>query len=764
MVSTNFDLAPPAAVVDGLAAVPIDIQRVTASLVFDGETASGDGDAAVDFVMGPQNGFPIFGLRQAITGVWLDGLPVPVGQLAHHDFGGGADAQLRVVESPLNAGSSHTLRVTYTLGPPQASMAGSYQPAMTWSAGPRLAFNFGFTDLGAGRYLEAWVPANLIFDQFDLDLELQILNTPIAHVVITNGTVTTVGANHWTVKFPPRFTALSPLLELRAGDTVVGLTGSTTLPVSGSLITIEAWKLAAGTVDLAAQIANLKTWLAANEISTGAYLHGSRFVAILHLGGMEYEGGTTSGAGALRHETFHSWWARGLKPASQADAWWDEAWTVYHDLGATGSLPFDFTDPPVALCPRNPWVRITNNAAYSAGERFFEGAAALIGVANLNALLRDFFAEHASRPATTAELEAFLVRRSGDPRLVDAFHRFVYGFPDPAPAPDLWFQDDPAHTGSNSWSGRFWDSPDLWIRNADDDGTTHQSVEHGQDNWFYARVRNGSTTATARHFLISFNVKPFVGMEFQYPADFLPATAATAGFELGPGASTIVKARWPAALVPPAGTHACWLAAILTRFDHPGSGLHAWEHNNLGQKNLIILDVAPDQWCDLPFVINRFPQRGRHSVLLELVRPETWEGLEAVLRHRSGAIFDAVPDARRRSSPLPPAPAQDALQLDCGGSLSSAAISDDAHLSFDLRASVARQFDGMAEVVFAPGRVSQLPLELSAQGQALLDLRLHIPPAARPGERLTFDLVQRSADGKRILGGLTVDIGVSDDA
>ena len=34
------------------------------------------------------------------------------------------------------------------------------------------AFNFGFTDLGAGRYLESWMPANLIFDQFALDLEL----------------------------------------------------------------------------------------------------------------------------------------------------------------------------------------------------------------------------------------------------------------------------------------------------------------------------------------------------------------------------------------------------------------------------------------------------------------------------------------------------------------------------------------------------------------------------------------------------------------
>ena len=55
---------------------------------------------------------------------------LPMAQLAHHDFGGGPLAELRVVESVLAAGSTHTLRVTYTLGPPQASTAGSYQPAM----------------------------------------------------------------------------------------------------------------------------------------------------------------------------------------------------------------------------------------------------------------------------------------------------------------------------------------------------------------------------------------------------------------------------------------------------------------------------------------------------------------------------------------------------------------------------------------------------------------------------------------------------------
>lgn len=102
--------------------------------------------------------------------------------------------------------------------------------------------------------------------------------------------------------------------------------------------------------------------------------------------------------------------------------------------------------------------------------------------------------------------------------------------------------------------------------------------------------------------------------------------------------------------------------------------------------------------------------------------------------------------------------------MDCGGSLLAAVVLDEGHLTLYPHASTARQFKGMEEAVFAPGRLSQLPLVVPPQGQVLLDLRLHVPPAALPGQRLTLDLVQRSRDGKRILGGLSVDITVSGDA
>lgn len=727
---TNFDLAPPPTTVDGLLAVPIDISTVTAKLRFDGATSTGTGDATIDFVLGPTAGSPIFDLRQTVTGAWLDGAPVPLAQAAHHDFGGGVDAELRVLEPVLAAGSAHSLRLTYDLGPPQASTAGSYQPGMTFTAGPRLACNFGFTDLGAGRYLEAWVPANLIYDQFEMTLELELVNTAVGHTVITNGTVTAVGANHWSVAFPARYTALSPLLELRATDTLAAATGTVTLPVSGTVVTIEAWKLITSAIDLAARVNDLEVWLADNEAALGPWMHGNRFVAFLHVGGMEYEGGTTSSSGSLRHEAFHSWWARGLKPASQPDGWWDEGWNVYHDSGGTGSAPFDFTDPPVTLCTRNPWARITAGASYTEGERFFEGVASLVGVAPMKTMMRDFYVSRRGRPATTTDLEAHLVARSGERTLVDAFHRFVYGFSTPSPAPDLWLRDDPAHAGTDAWAGRFWDSPDLWVRHADDGGTSHQEPDFGQDNWFHARVRNRSASVTARHFVVTFNVKPWAGMEFSYPGDFLPAVAAAAGFDLGPGQSTVLRARWPRALVPPAGTHACWLAAVLTRGDPPAGGAHVWEHNNLAQKNLTVVDVLPNTWFVLPFVIDRLAVRLPRPSLLELLRPKGMEKLEASLVHRSGAPFAGPAEIRDLDAREAPA---------------------------------LRRFANGREAVFEPGRTAGVPLAPWTGGQRSLALRLRVPPDARAGQVLTLDLVHRDAEAGRVTGGLAMQLRVTDE-
>ncbi len=752
-MTTNFDLAPPVVTVDGLLAVPVDIQQIDVTLSFDGALSTGAGDATLQFTTGAQAGNPIFDVRQTVTGVWLDGTALAVSQFGHHDFGGGVDSDLRVLAVNLPASTMHTLRVTYSLGPPQASPAGAYQPAMTWTTGPRLTFNFGFTDLGAGRYLEAWVPANLIYDQFALNLRLDILNTTVPHSIITNGTATAVGTNQWTVAFPPRFTAFSPLLEVRASDTVSFASDAVMLPVSGATVTIEAWKPATNPASLATSIASLKGWLADNENTVGSYLHGSRFVALINIGGMEYDGGTTTSSTSLRHETYHSWWGRGVKPASQPDAWWDEGWNVYHDNGGAGSLPFDFTLPPVTLRPANPWIRITASNAYTDGERFFRGVAAAVGISNLQAYMKEFFNEFHDRPVTTAQLEAFIVARSGNTTLVDACHRFAYGFPDPSSPPDLWMRDDASHTGADYYAGTFWDSPDLWVRNSDDGGLASEAPEYGQDNWFYARIRNRGTSS-ARHFLVSFNVVPYAGTEFIYPGDFLPSITAVADFELEVGDTRIVKAKWPAAKVLPAGTHACLLAAVITRGDHPVGGRHVWEHNNLAQKNLTIVDLVPGDWIVIPFVINRFAFNERDPVTLEFVRPVGHDALEAALLHRSKEIFVDHPDDvivnhghDKKARDI----------LDCGGRPARDVTGIyEMWTSQAPNAQAADHFHPSYEARFPHGEDSRISVALRRGYPVVLGLRVTVPPRTSVPTVARCHLRHRV--GNRVIGGLALEI------
>jgi hypothetical protein len=763
-MATNFHLAPPPKTVDGLAAVPIDIQTIDAMLVFDGATLQATGDAIITYTVGPTAGNPIFDLRQEITSGWLDGASFPIAQLAHHNFGIGNFTDLRVIENIQSAGSVHTLRIQYPLGTPDSQLGGSYLPALEWLAGPRLRFVFGLSDLNRARYTEAWLPSNLIFDQFAFKLEILLVNTLVAHSVITNGIVTSIGVNHWRVDFPAHFTSLSPLLEIRATDTLELQTDSTVLPVSGKTIILEAWKPAGSIVGLNGQLNILKTLLADNENDYGSYLHDNRFVVFFNgSGGMEYEGGTTSSTDSLLHETFHSWYARGIKPASQADGWWDEGFTTFHDSGADDAQSFDFSLAPVLLCSRDPWQRNTPGNSYTDGSRFWRGMAALLGVTQLNALMKELYLAHKGNPISTAMIEEFLLCRSGNAQVVDAFHRFVYGLANPSPAPDLWLRDDPTDPGADLWGGTFWNSPDLWIRNTDDDGTTHQSPEYGQDNWFYARVRNKTSAGIVQHFVVTFHSKGFAGTQFQYPSDFLPCIAARVDFDLAPGATRIVKARWPRALVPPGGSHTCLLASVLTRSDYPVANSHVWEHNNLAQKNLTVVDLLPNTFLILPITVaNWFPIFGKEFAL-EVIRLRESATFVASLIHPTPEVFATgvkpkpfIPFAGR------PLFVPETVMLECGGHI---AKTGHAHRGRILTSAtpdlILERYPHSWEVAFPTKGAGRLPFNLPSFNQTVVGLKIAVPQNAKPFQVIRLHFVQRNLKLDRIVGGVAVQINIA---
>ncbi|HEX7836549.1 MAG TPA: hypothetical protein VF469_03750 [Kofleriaceae bacterium] len=767
MPTYPFDLAPPPTAVDGLLAVPIDIRTIRAQFRFDAAGGSGAADATIEYVVGPTAGNPVFDLRQTITAAWLDGEAFPVDQLAAHQVTSAPLSSVRIIGTSQAAGAAHTLRVTYPVALPGSQIRPrAYSPVLAWSDGARLRWSFALSDLNAGRYLEAWAPANLLFDQYAITLAITITGTPHAHALITNGQVTARGANDWVIAFPDRFTALSPLVELHPADRVESRSDTVALPVSGKVVTVEAWRPVDGSVDLAEQIAKIQGYLVANEAAYGPYLHGDRFVAFFaadHIGGMEYEGGTTTDGDSIRHETFHSWFARGVKPAGQADGWWDEAFTVYNVDGSNGAVPFDFSAPPVTLCSLDPWQRTTPENSYTDGFRLWQGIAALLGTARLTSAMGDFYRAYAGQPASTQMLEELLVCRSGAPGVVDAFHRFVYGFGDAPRSPRLWLDDgDPGADGAG------WNSPQIWVRNEDDGGTTHQTPRPGQDNWFYARVRNDAAASACQHAVVTFYCTQVAATQVSFPGDFLPAIAAKAAFAIAPGETQIVKARWPAASVPSPGSHAGLLAAAIARGDHPCAG-PALGQGNLAVKNLTSVQLAPGELAIVPVVVgNRGPSPRRFD--LEVWR-EGQVGVAVSLLSRARDLFEmhtgeVVPFPEADAAPLTPMTAgAPALVRDCGSHRPPGHVPcRGGALTSQAPEVITRMWSPAWRLPMADQGRARVTAALQPHDQRTVGLHIAVDRTAAPGQSSVVHLVERDPSTRKVVGGVAVEVRVGGSA
>jgi hypothetical protein len=434
-----------------------------------------------------------------------------------------------------------------------------------------------------------------------------------------------------------------------------------------------------------------------------------------------------------------------------------EGFTAYHDGGANEAVPFDFSDPPVVLCSRGPRQRQAPEAALTGGASFWHGLAALLGAASLRRLMAELYASNRGQPVSAQSLEEFLLARSGNPGIVDAFHRFVYGLAEPSPMPELWIRDAVDDPGGDHWAGTFWDSPDIWVRNRDDGGTSHQAPRSGQDNWLHARIRNRPRAGHAAHLVVTFHARGFAGSQFTYPADFFPCTAAKAEFDLAPGEVRIIKARWPREQVPAPGEHSCLLASVVTRSDHPAPGRHVWEHNNLAQKNLTIVELTPGGTVLLPVVLgNSFPH-GEPQFDIEVLLPAQ-AAIDVSLVHTTREFFR---ESELAVVELTPASVQEpsASLRSLDGRVAGPAHGGDgapARLA-GAGASTARFARGW-KLGFPKGAAPKLPITIRPFSQTVVGLELAAPLSGRPANPFKVHLVQRNRRTRQIVGGVAVEV------
>jgi hypothetical protein len=412
-------LSPPPTILDGRRIVAPDVERIDANLRFDLAAQTAIGEAEVHFRAGEQAGHPALDLRQPIEWLRLDGKELPADDFPAMDLGAGPGTEMRVLETSLEGDSLHQLEVGYRLDTPLAEGA---EP-IGWTDGG-LRFDLWMSDLQPGRYLEMWIPAPLVHDQFALNVGIELVGHDRPHTVVANtGSVEAAGgAGRWELGYPAHFTALSPMLVLAPSNEVELRRGSVNLPGRKRTLALVCGKHSEVDADLGDCEADVRSWLTYMAARYGPWAHGDTFWAFVWGPGrgMEYDAATTASVAALEHEVFHSWFGRGIKPARAGDGWIDEAWTSWATMSRRSEQPrfhseeLPLDDPPVELYPQHPWARHTPLEAYTHGARLFAGLAFLFGGADrLRTAMAEWYRVNAGRSVTTNGLAAHLNAWSG---------------------------------------------------------------------------------------------------------------------------------------------------------------------------------------------------------------------------------------------------------------------------------------------------------------------------------------------------------------
>ena len=164
---------------------------------------------------------------------------------------------------------------------------------------------------------------------------------------------------------------------------------------------------------------------------------------------------------------------------------------------------------------------------------------------------------------------------------------------------DLYIKHTPADDGTPSDAGDFFNSPDVWVRNAPDGDSNFDSQAPltGQDNWIYARVRNKGPKPYQK-VSVNFYLTSKPHLDVRYPDDWNPsgyigsASVATVPKASGSGSSkrdgtAILKVRWPSDRLPPASANIPSILCEIIPMSVEPARLHAvWENAKIAQRLL----------------------------------------------------------------------------------------------------------------------------------------------------------------------------------
>lgn len=350
--SPDLRKRPPAFPTETGLAVFTDMTQASYQITYDLIAQKASVEAQISFLTA-EEGMPVFDSLAEPTAIELDGQAVEASLIATPD----KKTLLRVVNRSIPAGS-HTLSIKLPL-----------EQMVEFSAeGVRSAFWMG--DLEDRNYIEKYLPTNFIYDRIPMTLRLKFKGGMDNQRIYTNGTVTRIAENDYRVSFQKNLNNTCPYFHTAPRGSF--------LERNFSYVSKDGRKLPAviyispETPSPEAHLTHLQTLtttiLTELESDYGSFPHQS--LTIYNngpKGGMEYAGATITSEGALGHELFHSYFARGVMPANGNAGWIDEALARWRD---NGYQRLESLSGSSYMANLGTYSRLTDRGAYRFGERF----------------------------------------------------------------------------------------------------------------------------------------------------------------------------------------------------------------------------------------------------------------------------------------------------------------------------------------------------------------------------------------------------------
>ena len=337
---SDLSLAPENFPIDGVGtAVFVNFIQAKCDLTF-AVSPSGDrldkrqGSFTIEFEA-TERGFPVFDFGARETAVRLDGEPA---KLIRHPFPEGS-AECTYVDKLVDKGR-HVLTGTHDIN--RVSLF--WEPAEAID-GSLVCF-FAMDDLGSDAHFSGgYLPSSFEYDHYPSSLSISITGSNKQHRVISNGNVTQLDQNNFSIDYPPHFTTSFPYLHIVPTEKFRFLAGHYE-SVDRRSILLNTYSPAGS--DAAAGldqfVSEARRHLKALEEDFGPFPYDSVQICALGFedkGGMEYAGATATYLPSLRHELDHCYFARCVAPCRGDCGWIDEAIAYWGDAGypASDRLP-----------------------------------------------------------------------------------------------------------------------------------------------------------------------------------------------------------------------------------------------------------------------------------------------------------------------------------------------------------------------------------------------------------------------------------------